>query len=71
MLRTAELDDIASVVGSLLDRMVTTGLLGHYPNWSFTSKLIETYLGTPGRVCSTLVHVRVAVWQQQSSARFD
>ena len=29
--------DIASVFGSLLDRMVTTGLLGHYPDWSCTS----------------------------------
>lgn len=30
-------NDFASVFGSLLDRMVTTGLLGHYPGWSFAS----------------------------------
>ena len=30
-------DDTASVFGSLLDRMVTTRLLGHYLDWSFTS----------------------------------
>jgi hypothetical protein len=32
-------------------RKVATGLLGHYPDWSFTSKWIEVYLGTTVRVC--------------------
>jgi hypothetical protein len=40
-------EDIASVLGSLYNKQVTTRLLGHYLDWSCTSKWIEVYLGTP------------------------